>query len=159
MSITLLTILAITLLVVVFATARGDRPEQWCAIIIAGETLVDLAFRQTVGQRTFSSFELSRFLIDLVVLVSLFLVAMRANRIYPLAITAAQIFAVIGSLAVLLSADGMAQALWAMTQVPIFLQLILLAGGTLAHQHRVVRIGPYNCWSPRPGEAPKPAQA
>lgn len=149
----MVSMVAVTLLVVVFAATRGDRPEQWCAIIIAGETLVDLALRQTIGQRTFSSFELSRFLLDLIVVTALFCVAMRANRVYPLAITAAQVFAVIGSVAVLLSTDGMAQALWAMTQMPIFLQLILLTGGTLAHRHRLARVGPYNSWSPRPGQA------
>lgn len=145
----MVSMVAVTLLVVVFAATRGDWPERLCAAIIAGESLVDLVLHLTIGPRTFRMFDASRFLIDVACALGFIAVAMRANRVYPLAIAAAQLVAVIGSLAVVLSDDGWSQAFWAMTQLPLLLQWLLLVGGTIAHRQRLARIGPYNCWSPR----------
>lgn|GEM_PF-1815143 len=152
MSSVYISITAITLLVVVYAATRGDSPERFCAAIIAGEAVIDLALQVTIGPRSFRDFDASRMLID-VISASLFIaVALRANRLYPLGIAAAQLVAVIGSVAVLLSDDGWSQAFWAMTQLPLLLQLVLLAGGTFAHRYRFARIGAYNGWSPRMNE-------
>lgn len=147
MSPTLFSVLAITLLAIAFAVARGGSPERWCAVIVAAEILVDLTLQLTIGPRSFVDFDLSRMLIDLVIAGGFIVVAMRANRLYPLGIAAAQLVAVIGSLSALLAHEGWSQAFWAMTQLPIFLQVGLLVGGTLAHQHRLAILGPYNCWS------------
>lgn len=139
-----------TLLAVAYAAVRGGSPERLCAAIIAGESVIDLALHLAIGDRTFSQFDWSRFLLD-VVSASLFIaVALRANRIYPLTIAASQIVAVIGSVAVVLATAGWTRAFWALTQMPLYLQLALLAGGTYAHRRRVARVGAYNCWSPRP---------
>jgi hypothetical protein len=145
----LISILAATLLVVVFAAARGGWPERLCAAIIACEAVVDLALQFTIGPRSFRTFDASRLLIDLVAATLFTLVALRANRLHPLVIAAAQLVAVIGSLVVLLAEGGWTQAFWAMTQLPVLLQLVVLGGGTIAHRQRVARIGAYNCWSPR----------
>ncbi|MWV27891.1 hypothetical protein [Aurantiacibacter rhizosphaerae] len=131
-----------------YSVARGGQPEKWCAAIIGGEVLVDLLILLVAGPRSFGQFQFSRILLDAVACALLIAVAMRANRMYPLALAAAQIVALIGSIAALLASEGMAQAFWAMTQAPLFIQLALLALGTLAHGMRVARIGPYNCWSP-----------
>ncbi len=151
MSLAYLVVLGITLLVVAAAVARGGQPEKWCAAIMAGEAAVDLLILLAVGPRSFGEFDLSRIMLDGVASAMLIAVAMRANRLYPLGLAASQIVALIGSIAVLLAGEGMAQAFWAMTQLPLFLQLALLAGGTLAHRLRVARIGAYNGWSPREG--------
>lgn len=145
-------IVAATFLVVAFATARGDAPERWCAAIIATEAMVDLLLQLTIGPRSFVQFDLSRLLLDLAAAGAFIAVALRANRVYPMAIAASQLVAVIGSLAALVAKEGWSQAFWAMTQLPVLLQLLLLLGGTLAHRHRLARLGPYNCWSPRPHE-------
>lgn len=110
---------------------------------------MDLVLQLTIGPRSFRNFDASRMLIDVVSAGLFIAVAMRANRLYPLAIAAAQLVAVIGSVAVLLSSDGWSQAFWAMTQLPLLLQLLLLTGGTIAHRYRLARVGAYNCWSPR----------
>lgn len=146
-----LAVLGITLLVIAFAVARGGQPEKWCAAIIGGEAAIDFLLLITIGARSFDEFDLSRIVLDGVAAALLIAISMRANRLYPLAIAAAQLVALIGSMAVLISGDGMSQAFWAMTQGPLFLQLPLLAGGTIAHTLRLSRIGPYNCWSPQIG--------
>ncbi len=75
-------------------------------------------------------------------------VALRANRMYPLGIASAQLVAVIGNVAAILVPNGWTQAYWAMTQLPIILQLSFLAFGTVAHRRRVAVVGDYNEWSP-----------
>lgn len=142
-------VLVITLLIVAFAAVRGGQPEKWCAGVIAGEISADLLLYFAIGPRTFGEFEPIRLLLDCAAAVAFIAISMRANRLYPLAIAASQIVAIIGSVAVILVDDGLAQAFWAMTQLPLFIQLVLLAGGTIAHGLRVTRIGNYNCWSPR----------
>jgi len=141
-------IVAATFLVVAFAAARGDAPEKLCAAIIAAEALIDLVLQFTIGPRSFVEFYLSRLLLDLFAASALIAVAMRANRLYPLAIAAAQLVAVIGSISALVARDGWSQAFWAMTQLPVVLQLALLLGGTVMHRYRLSRVGPYNSWSP-----------
>lgn len=144
-------VLVMTLLIVAFAAVRGGDPEKWCAGVIAGEILIDLLLYFALGPRTFGEFEPIRLTLDIAVAVAFITISLRANRLYPLGIAASQLVAIIGSVAVILVDDGMGQALWAMTQVPLFLQLGLLAAGTFAHSKRVARVGLYNCWSPRPG--------
>ena len=146
-----LIVLTISLLVVAVAMTRGGHPEKWCAAIIAGEVTIDLLILLTMGPRSFGESHISRILLDGIAAALLVAVAMRANRIYPLAIAAAQLVALIGNVVAMLAVDGMAQAFWAMTQMPLFLQLALLAGGTLAHRLRLAKIGEYNCWSPKEG--------
>jgi len=148
----LISSLAITLLVVAYAAARGDWPERLCAAVLVGEAAVDLILQATIGPRSFRFFDSTRMLLDCTVAVLLIALSLRANRLYPLGIAAAQIVAVIGSLIMLLGAKGWTQAFWAMTQLPVVLQLVLLGAGTIAHSRRVRRIGPYNCWSPRYSE-------
>lgn len=152
MSEVLISLLVITLLVVVYATVRGDWPERLCAAILLGEAAIDLIFHAAIGPRSFRLFDSSRMLIDCTVAVLVIAVSLRANRLYPLGIAAAQIVAVIGSIIMLLGAKGWTQAFWAMTQLPVVVQLVLLGAGTIAHLRRVKRIGPYNCWSPRYSE-------
>jgi len=144
---------AITLLVVAYAAARGDSPERWCAAAIGVETVVDFTLHYTIGPRSFSEFNLSRLVFDMMKASVFITVALRANRVYPLGVAAAGVVAVIGSIPALLNKEGWNQAYWAMTNTPTYLQVVLLAAGTVAHRKRLALIGPYNCWSPRPAPA------
>lgn len=138
----------ITLLVVAYAAARGDSPERWCAAAIGIECIVDLVLHFTIGPRSFREFDLSRMLFDVMKAVVFVAIALRANRIYPLAIAASSLVAVIGSVPALVSKEGWTQAYWAMTNTPTYIQVIVLAAGTVAHRKRLARVGRYNCWSP-----------
>jgi len=132
--------------------ARGDSPERWCAAAIGAECIVDLALHHTIGPRSFREFDLSRLVFDMLKAGVFVAVALRANRVYPLAIAAAGIVAVIGSIPALLHKEGWTQAYWAMTNIPTYIQIVLLCAGTIAHRQRLARVGAYNCWSPRPSD-------
>lgn len=141
-------VVAFSALVVVYAALRGCLPERWCAGVIFTGVIIDELVEAAFGARSFEGFEPSRLLLDLMQFVVFLTVALRANRLYPLGIAAAQLLSIMGSISALVVPHGWNQAYWAMTQLPLFLQLQLLALGTLAHQQRVARVGNYNCWSP-----------
>lgn len=135
-------------LVAIYAATKGGHPERWCAAIIFAGIVFDKTFEAAFGLRDFDDFDLSRLLLDSVQLFAFVGIALRANRLYPLGIASAQLLALIGSIAALVVHEGWNQAYWAMTQLPLFIQLALLSGGTHAHRLRVAKIGNYNGWSP-----------
>ena len=137
--------------IALFSAIQGGHPERWASVIIVGGIVLDLIIQATIGHRSFEHFDISRLSIDLVQFTALLIIALRANRNYPLGLAAAQLLAIVGNLAALFHRDGWNEAYWAMTQMPLFLQLALLAGGTLAHRLRLAKIGEYNCWSPKEG--------
>lgn len=135
--------------IALFSAIQGGHPERWASAIIVGGIVLDLIIQATIGHRSFEHFDISRLSIDLVQFTALLIIALRANRNYPLGLAAAQLLAIVGNLAALFHRDGWNEAYWAMTQMPILLQLSILAGGLWAHRRRVSRIGNYNSWSPR----------
>lgn len=135
--------------IALFAMRRGGAPERCCAAIIAFETILDFLYGALLGERGFAEPSFSRFAIDLIAFVGFVWVALRANRVWPLWVAAAQLVVLTGSTAVLVKNQGHQQAYWALTQLPIVFQLTALGVGTLVHAQRLRRIGPYNGWSPR----------
>ena len=146
MPVDLLLVLLLSSGVIGFASLRGGKPEVLGAMIVALNMCIDLAIGQWVGRWDFSAFSSSRFLIDLFEFGLLLLLALRANRVWPIFSAAAQLVAVAGSLAVLGSDGGMQVAYWAVTQLPLFGQLAALALGTFWHMRRQAAIGPYRDW-------------
>ncbi|MCB2067940.1 MAG: hypothetical protein KDE15_15020 [Erythrobacter sp.] len=135
--------------ITLFAVIRGGSPERYCAAIIVAGILADRIYPLIAGERDFVHFASSRLIFDLMQFASFMAVALFANRIWPLWLSAAQLVAITGSLAFFAVVDGFNLAYWALTQLPLFVQLVALAIGTFAHHRRTVRIGRYNCWSPR----------
>jgi len=84
--------------------------------------------------------------IDATMLVCLMWVALRANRGWPLWACSAQIIAMTGHIAKIFELRDVYRGYWAMTQVPLVLQLAFLAIGTWAHVSRYRHIGPYHSW-------------
>jgi len=129
-----------------FAVWRGGRPEIIGAAILALNLCIDLAVGEWFGGWDFSRFSTTRFAVDLFEFSLLFVLALKANRVWPIFSAAAQVVAVAGSLAVLGSKGGMQVAYWAVTQLPLFVQLAALGIGTAFHFRRQAVIGPYRNW-------------
>lgn len=138
----------LTALIVLYAMIKGSHPERWVAVIIITGVVFDRIMWIIIGPRPFEHFDTTRLSMDFTQLVLFLAIALRANRLYPLGIASTQLLAIIGSIAALVVQEGWNQAYWAMTQLPLFFQLALLAGGTHAHRLRVAKIGNYNSWSP-----------
>ena len=77
----------------------------------------------------------------------LLVIALRANRDWPIAIAAMQVFQVIGQLLKLADRDMPILVYWIGTVVWAYPMLILLLLGTVRHRNRVKRLGPEVSWS------------
>jgi hypothetical protein len=76
-------------------------------------------------------------------------VALRANRMWPLWVAAAELTALSGHLALAIGPQGLQRGYYATTQMTIYPQLTALLLGTIAHHRRWLRIGSYRDWRQR----------
>lgn len=125
--------------------------------IIAIWVVVDQCYHLLVAPPIFSHLDLFHVVVDGIAFLGMLRLALAANRIWPLWMAAAQLVVLLGHFAALTMPDGMQRAYWAMTQLPIAIQIVALALGILCHQFRLRRIGAYSDWRPDPnGAAPPP---
>jgi hypothetical protein len=146
MSIQVLLVLSLIILGTSAAYSRGGPPERFAAVLLAGLVLVDTVYHLLFGPSGFDRVDPWHVFLDVTMLGLLMWLALRANRIWPLFVAAAQLLSVTGHIAVLVQPDGMRRAYWAMTQIPQYIQLIALLAGAIAHARRERMIGPYRSW-------------
>lgn len=133
-----------------YAIARGGRPEQLagCALLLAATTTLLINLPRTVY---FRDLETEVLLVDAALLAALVAIAMRANRFWPLWMTAMHA----GTLAVHLAKAANPSLVWPVysfaasaSSIPI---QILLLWGTMRHRRRLRLFGsdpPWNGSSP-----------
>ncbi len=131
-----------------FAARKGDEPERTVAIIFLAAFLFDTVNHLLFGDPTWFEVNPGHFVIDLWTFLTLTWVALKANRGWPLWVSATQLIVVIAHFAKLFEVDQARRSYWAMTQVPTWLQLAVLIMGTTAHVVRQRRIGVYAPWRP-----------
>ena len=146
MPVDLFLVLGLSTGIIGFAFWHGGKPEVFGAAIVALNLCIEIVVRHWIGRWGFSDFSSSRFLRDLSEFGLLFLLALRANRVWPIFSAATQLVAVGGSIAVWGSKEGMQISYWAVTQLPLFGQLAALTTGTYLHMRRLAVIGPYRDW-------------
>lgn len=138
------------LAVSLIAWRRGGRPEQLIAGIMVVNIALDWVYHQIFGPSSFREIDPVHLAMDSVCFLLFLGVALRANRGWTMWVCAAQNIVMLGHLGKLLEVNAVLRGYWAMTQAPFYLQITLLAIGTLAHVLRVRAIGPYNSWRPDP---------
>ena len=146
MSIQVLLVLSLIVLSTFAAYSRGGPPERFAAVLLAGLIVVDTAYHLLFGPSGFDRVDPWHLFLDITMLGFLLWLALRANRIWPLFVAAAQLLSVTGHIAVLVQPDGMRRAYWAMTQLPQYIQLTALLAGAWAHARREKLLGPYRSW-------------
>lgn len=129
-----------------FVLARGGPPERTAiAIVIAASFLSALSVSHNVDLR-YGGVETGLLLVDLAALAFFTLLALRADRFWPLWITGIHLVGVATHTAKLASPDVLPriyswiQGLWA---YPI---IILIVIGTIRHRRRLRRFGVDNSW-------------
>ncbi|MXO91831.1 hypothetical protein [Pontixanthobacter aquaemixtae] len=90
------------------------------------------------------------FAIDIFALFSLGIIALRANRNYPLWLTGFQIVATVAHLAKALMQQISPTAYAVMYIAPSYFLIIILGLGIWFHHRRVKRFGMYRSWRDRP---------
>jgi len=135
-------------LATVFAARKGDEPERLVAIIFVAMIAFDFVNHLIFGDPTWFEVNPGHFVIDSWALLTLTWVALKANRGWPLWISALQLIAVMAHFAKLLEIDEARRSYWLMTQLPYIIEICTLLIGTFAHVLRLRRIGHYAAWRP-----------
>ena len=136
-----------------FAWLRGDGPEKWTANVfvgvVAATILLHLLFPH---DETFEGIIVQHLAMDVLFLAALLPIALRANRMYPICILAAQLLAMVMHFNRGAVPDGMEFAYWLLTRLTSWIQLAAFAIGLAFHRRRIRRHGSYRSWrtsSPR----------
>lgn len=139
-----------------YALFKGGAPEKIGATVLFIGSLLSVAARSSPAGR-FGSVEVGILLVDLATLVAFLVLALRAERFWPLCVAALQAIGTAGHAAKLLdpgvirSAYSFALSLWG------YLMLLLIAVGTWNHQKRLRRFGVDRSWSSFSGRSgPRP---
>lgn len=136
------------LLIALIVTFRiGAWPERLSATAIAGMTLVDLAYHQTFASGIVSirayPFHLG---LDLAGFAALLAIALQANRIYPLWLTAFQLISVLIHLLREVDPEVQPAAYVTLYVLPYYAMILTLLGGTVKHRIQEHRSGRYRSW-------------
>lgn len=134
-----------------FAFWRGGSPERGVATIVIAWIVLDQLYHLIFGLSRFDKVDPFHLVLDSIELIAISWLALRANRVWPIWAAAAQLICVAGHSVAIIESGGMRRAYWAMTQLPPFVQIVALMGGTVLHALRTRQIGSYRSW--RSGEA------
>lgn len=129
-----------------YVLLKGGAPEKVGATILAIGSVLSVAAVSSPAGR-FGAVEVGVFLVDVATLIAFLVLALRAERYWPLCVTALQAIGTAGHAAKLLdpgvirSAYAIVLSLWG------YLMLLLIALGTWNHQRRLARNGVDRSWS------------
>ncbi|MFN3457084.1 MAG: hypothetical protein ACK4UL_04605 [Novosphingobium meiothermophilum] len=136
----------LTAAILAFALRKGDEPERLVAAILIATIVLDILNHAMFGFTEFFVVNPGHLVIDGWGALALLWVALRANRGWPMLVSAAQIIVVLGHLAKIIDLSLVRFGYFAMTQLPIAIQAMALFAGTWAHMRREERIGRYRGW-------------
>jgi hypothetical protein len=130
----------------VYALLRGGSPEKIGAAMMAVGSVTTIVVLSFVGV-SITSVEYGVLLIDSVFLVALSALAIRADRYWPLWVTALQLLTVAAHVAKLIEPNMIFQAYIFLMVVWSYPQILLIALGTWRHQKRLRASGWDRAWS------------
>lgn len=138
----------------------GATPERICAVTLFTVTLADPAYHFLMGRGAiYRSVDIGHLVMDLAVAAVFVVVALRANRVYPLWLAAFQLVSVLSHFAREVTEFFPMRAYGYMSFGPYYIILLIMAGGILCHARRSRR-GPHRSWrhssNPSPDAARKP---
>lgn len=142
----------------VYAAIRGGAPERIGIAIIAANAVLTL-FLVSASPIRFQGVEVGVFIVDVLAFLCFVLLALRANRFWPLWVSALLGLGVLGSLAMLLHPRVIPWAYAVVLSIWSYPILLLVALGTHRHQRRLTMHGADPSWtrsSAPPGRATPP---
>jgi hypothetical protein len=135
-----------------YVALRGAAPEKiGVSIIFVGSILSTAALSNPAVR--FNSMEIGVFLVDVATSVALLILSLRAERLWPLWVTALQLIATAAH-AVKLVEPGMIRAAYAIVMgLWTYLVLLIIVWGAWNHQRRLTRFGADPSWSNSSGRS------
>lgn len=139
--------LAIVLGLALWAALHGKQPEKVSAAILTGMLLADYPHHWLFPE-TFEYHDIiiGHFVIDLGTFIALVPLAMRANRIYPIWLLAAQIISLLMHFQRELIPGIAPTAYFVLTHGPSWVQVVALTIGMVSHRRRTARFNSYRSW-------------
>lgn len=132
--------------IIVFAFRKGGEPERLVALVLVATAGIDLINHAVFGETEFFAVDPGHLVIDSWAMIVLLSVALRANRGWPMLVSAAQIIVVLGHLSKIVELSLVRYGYFAMIQMPLIIQAIALLLGTVAHVRREEQVGRYHAW-------------
>ena len=149
---------ALMLLCCAYAFIGGGAPERiGAAIFLIGSVLTYVALETSPIH--YRGVEIGVFIIDFASFLAFVLLALRANRYWPLWVSALVGLGLVGHLAMLLHPRVIPWAYAVVLSIWSYPILLLIAAGTYAHRRRLIGNGADPSWtrsSGRPGRAAPP---
>lgn len=138
----------ILLSLVIYRSMRdGGLPEKYASTAFGLSFLAEYTWNDIVGLSDFRAFSPFRLGLDGTALIVLVWVALKANRWWPIWLSALQLIVVAGHLAAYLKIPAVSGVYWGMTAVPFYPQLIILLFGIIRHKKRITAVTRYPDWS------------
>jgi hypothetical protein len=135
------------LLIVSYALWRGGAPERADALVFVLMAVFQFSGR-LFFDRVFSTVDLLGFATDLLALAGFTLIALQANRIWPLFIAAMQLLSCVSHFGREVS-DKVEPLVYAVLMAgPTAVGQVILLAGTLAHRRRIKRGIRMESWTP-----------
>ena len=134
------------LLCCLYALLKGGAPEKIGTAILAVGSVLSLAARSSPATR-FGSVETGIFLIDVACLLAFILLALRAQRYWPLWIAGLQLIGTAGHAVKLMDPEIMRRAYAIVLVFWSYPMLLILVLGTFRHQQRLAKFGVDRSWS------------
>jgi len=147
---------ALLLACTAYAMAAGGGPERVGAGIYALSCVLSVIAYQAPPIR-FESVEIGVFLVDVAVFIAFVPLALRANRYWPLWVSALLGIGVLGHLAMLVHPRVIPWAYAAVLSMWSYPILLLIVIGTAAHRRRLKRNGADPSWTRSSGPAGPPS--
>lgn len=129
-----------------YAIRRGGSPERCVGWMLLAAAFGTLAVRTTFAQR-YSSVQIPVVVVDMLLLFGLTAVALKADRRWPILLTALHCVTLLGHLGKLLNPDLMRLGYAVMIALPTLPGLAVLVIGTRRHRIRLRRFGTDPSWS------------
>lgn len=136
-----------------FAFIAGGKPERIGAAVYALSCFISFIVLSAPAIR-WRSIELGVFLVDILVFAAFVLLALRANRFWPIWVSALLGLGVLGHLARWAGPDVIPWAYQVVLTIWSYPILALIALGTFNHQRRLKRDGSDPSWSSSFGRSP-----
>jgi hypothetical protein len=146
---------AILALCCLYAAFRGGPPERIGAAIFLGAAILTTAALSAPSAR-WGTVEAGVFAVDVVMLAALIGLALSAERLWPLWVTALQLIGTAGHAAKLASPEVIREAYAFVMAFWSYPMLSLLVFGTWSHQRRLAKFGVDRSWSSSSGRSERP---
>lgn len=135
MSLVLLTCF-LAAIVLGWAWKFGGGPERRSALAISTWVVLGFIYHPVTVVSSFHEVDTGLLAFDSALSVCLTVIALSANRVWPLFAAGFSVIPLVGHFAVAVEDQSVSRAYWAMNQIPFYLLLLALLAGTAAHRRR-----------------------